>query len=717
MDNYEILNRLGGGSFADVYKAIEKKTGEYVAIKILKKKYNNWEECLELRECKSLKKLQDISNTHITEKGIQNIIKLKEMIFTKETGTLNLIFEYMEKDLFILMKERTPKKLNENQIRSIINQTLKGLSYMHKYGFFHRDLKPENLLVTGEIIKIADFGLAREIRSIPPYTEYVSTRYYRAPECILKSNNYNSPIDIWALGCIMAEMYLHPQPLFFGNNEKEVLFKICSILGTPNHDIWNEGISQANKMDIKFPKFEPQKLENIIPMASKDAIDLMYQMINWDPNKRATASNLLQHNFFYTGNNKFNNLNISNDLLSSSLLKSDIIKSYNSNTSKLMIQTKDDIPSNIHLMRKDEEINFSKILNDTEGFDNLINKLKNEKYEEDLEIEENRNLITSPLNGDRDFDFDASGPTITQNTLFLGNSTVFKGDSSSIMNKNITHITGLDGNKNDTICDYSNGKKIFDSSVINNINSGITMTSLIQNNNNSGDNILTNSSLENAVNPMISNILPINDNKNLLISTNNLSKIENVVDEIDFEKAKPLKNNAIGNNKRRSARQFIEDSQKVGTDYMTIPKKEKEKEKENNKVKEKDKDKEKDKNKDKDKDKNKEKEKEKEKDKDKNKENDIKLPLKNKFDNDFQFNGKPFNFQSRRTKQIPHNNEKQSKHINLKKLLEDIPPPEKKIVNSNSNNNIIGGGYLFGMESRRHNNIVNKASTLKKGKV
>jgi len=122
--------------------------------------------------------------------------------------------------------------------------------------------------------------------------------------------------------------------------------------------------------------------------------------------------------------------------------------------------------------------------------------------------------------------------------------------------------------------------------------------------------------LENAVNPMISNILPINDNKNLLISTNNLSKIENVVDEIDFEKAKPLKNNAIGNNKRRSARQFIEDSQKVGTDYMTIPKKEKEKEKENNKVKEKDKDKEKDKNKDKDKDKNKEKEKEKEKEKD-----------------------------------------------------------------------------------------------------
>ena len=213
MDNYEILTRLGGGTFADVYKAIEKKTRELVAIKVLKKKYSSWEKCVELREYKSLKKLQEAASTS-TYKGIKNLIKLKEIIYIKETGILNLIFEYMEKDLFELMKERsTIKNLNENQIRSVIYQTLLGLSFMHKYGFFHRDLKPENLLVTGEIVKIADFGLAREIRSIPPYTEYVSTRYYRAPECILKSTNYNSPIDIWALGCIMAEMYLHPTPL------------------------------------------------------------------------------------------------------------------------------------------------------------------------------------------------------------------------------------------------------------------------------------------------------------------------------------------------------------------------------------------------------------------------------------------------------------------------------------------------------------------------
>ena len=231
MDDYEMITRLGGGSFADVYKALEKSTGELVAIKVLKRKYKKFDDSNELMECRSLQKLHNDA-TH-NKPGEENIIKLKHIIFIKKTGQLNLVFEYMETDLLELMKSCEPKTLKEDQIRDIMHQTLLGLSFMHKYGFFHRDMKPENLLLTRNKLKIADFGLAREIRSVPPYTEYVSTRYYRAPECILKSTNYNSPIDIWALGCIMAEMYLHPQPLFCGANEKEVLFKICSVLGTP----------------------------------------------------------------------------------------------------------------------------------------------------------------------------------------------------------------------------------------------------------------------------------------------------------------------------------------------------------------------------------------------------------------------------------------------------------------------------------------------------
>ena len=108
----------------------------------------------------------------------------------------------------------------EYEIKSIMYQSLLGLAYMHKHGFFHRDMKPENLLCKNDAVKIADFGLAREIRSRPPFTDYVSTRWYRAPEILLRSTNYNSPVDIFACGAIMAELYLL-RPLFPGNNETD----------------------------------------------------------------------------------------------------------------------------------------------------------------------------------------------------------------------------------------------------------------------------------------------------------------------------------------------------------------------------------------------------------------------------------------------------------------------------------------------------------------
>ena len=129
------------------------------------------------------------------------------------------------------MKDRK-SPFPEQEVKSIMYQTIIGLAYMHKHGFFHRDMKPENLLVKGEAVKIADFGLAREIRSRPPFTDYVSTRWYRAPEILLRSTNYNSPVDIFACGAIMAELYLM-RPLFPGNNETDQIYKTCAVLGSP----------------------------------------------------------------------------------------------------------------------------------------------------------------------------------------------------------------------------------------------------------------------------------------------------------------------------------------------------------------------------------------------------------------------------------------------------------------------------------------------------
>ena len=407
MDDYEMITRLGGGSFADVYKAKEKSTGDLVAIKVLKRKYKKWEDCLELRECRSLQKLHEESLSN--KPGEENIIKLKQIIFIKKTGTLNLVFEYMETDLLELMKSREPNQLSEDQIRDIMHQTLLGLSFMHKYGFFHRDMKPENLLLTGNKIKIADFGLAREIRSVPPYTEYVSTRYYRAPECLLQSTNYNSPIDIWGLGCIMAEMYLHPQPLFCGANEKEVLFKICSVLGTPTYDSWNDGIQQANIIGLKFPTNSGSDLEKIIPGASSEAIDLMKLMLKWDPNKRATAKMLLKHPFFtnhsiksYYYTDTHNDIFFGeNSVKKFSNIKTNTNKGNDDNKIKNEIKEDDknsknnnninnQILENHNFGLGEDENNYGGMLNETDGFDKLLNQLKKEKIEDDKNYEKER---------------------------------------------------------------------------------------------------------------------------------------------------------------------------------------------------------------------------------------------------------------------------------------------------------------------------------------
>lgn len=157
---------------------------------------------------------------------------------------LSFVFEYVGRNIFKLYENAKTDGatcLPESTIKSIVFQIANALSYMHKHGFFHRDLKPENLLISPDnVVKLIDFGLAREIRSRPPYTDYVSTRWYRAPEILLRSTNYNSPVDIFALGCIMAELYLM-KPLFNGSSDVDQLSKITSVFGTPSKLEWPDG--------------------------------------------------------------------------------------------------------------------------------------------------------------------------------------------------------------------------------------------------------------------------------------------------------------------------------------------------------------------------------------------------------------------------------------------------------------------------------------------
>ncbi|KAK8639933.1 hypothetical protein V6N13_138299 [Hibiscus sabdariffa] len=258
MERYTLIKEVGDGTFGRVWRAIHKQSGELVAIKKMKKKYYSWEECVNLREVKSLQRMNHL-----------NIVKLKEVI--RENDILFFVFEYMECNLYQLMKDRE-KLFSEVEIRNWCFQVFQGLAYMHQRGYFHRDLKPENLL-------------------------YVSTRWYRAPEVLLQSHQYTSIVDMWAMGAIMAELFTL-RPLFPGTSEADEICKICSVIGTPTKESWPDGLDLARAINYQFPQFAGVHLSALIPSASNDAISLITSLCSWDPCKRPTAAEALQHPFF-----------------------------------------------------------------------------------------------------------------------------------------------------------------------------------------------------------------------------------------------------------------------------------------------------------------------------------------------------------------------------------------------------------------------------------
>lgn len=283
MEKYKVIGKLGDGTFGKVNKAVKKDTNEVVAIKLMKQKFYSWEECMNLREVKSLRKLNH-----------DNVVKLKEVV--RMNNDLYFVFEYVEKNLYQVQKDQN-NKMETSEIKSIMYQVFQGLAYIHKNGFFHRDMKPENILMTGSKVKVADFGLAREIRSKPPYTDYVSTRWYRAPELLLRSTNYNSPVDIFAAGCIMAELFMG-RPLFAGSSEGDQLMKVCSVLGSPSKTDWPEGHQLASKLGYNFPTMKKTHLSELMPDVPYEALDLLEKVLVFDPSNRLTAQQCLEHEFF-----------------------------------------------------------------------------------------------------------------------------------------------------------------------------------------------------------------------------------------------------------------------------------------------------------------------------------------------------------------------------------------------------------------------------------
>ena len=214
LGQYQILEKVGSGTFGAVYKCLDITNEEIVAIKKMKKVYDNAEDAYNLREVKVLKQLSEIKHP--------NIVQVKKIQF--ENGTLFIVFEHLDMNLTEFMKEKARKegrKLTEEEIRIIMKQVLQAIDFRHLRGFLHRDIKPENFIINRDTyeVKMIDFGTSRDVSNQkPPYTAYVSTRWYRAPECALRTYYYGPTSDIFAIGCVMAELFLG-MPIFPGQSE------------------------------------------------------------------------------------------------------------------------------------------------------------------------------------------------------------------------------------------------------------------------------------------------------------------------------------------------------------------------------------------------------------------------------------------------------------------------------------------------------------------
>ncbi|GMI95192.1 CYCLIN-DEPENDENT KINASE G2 [Hibiscus trionum] len=295
---YERLNKISEGTYGIVYRAKDKKTGEIVALKKVK--------ILDQREMQefgfpltSLREINILASFHHP-----SIVKVKEVV-VDDHDNVYMVMEYMEHDLKCLT-ESMKQPFSTSDVKCLMLQLLEGVKYLHDNWVLHRDLKTSNLLLNNQgELKICDFGMARQYGSpLKPYTTKVVTMWYRAPELLLGAKKYSTAVDMWSVGCIMAEM-LAKEPLFKGKSEIDQIHKIFDTLGTPSQKIW-AGFSELPGAKANYSKQPYNLLRRKFPVASftgspilSDAgFDLLNRLLTYDPEKRITADDALNHSWF-----------------------------------------------------------------------------------------------------------------------------------------------------------------------------------------------------------------------------------------------------------------------------------------------------------------------------------------------------------------------------------------------------------------------------------
>ncbi|KAG0630307.1 hypothetical protein M758_1G168700 [Ceratodon purpureus] len=287
MEQYEKVEKIGEGTYGVVYKARDRLTNETIALKKIRlEQEDEGVPSTAIREISLLKEMHH-----------SNIVRLQDVVHSEKR--LYLVFEYLDLDLKKHMDTCPDLAKDPRLIKTFLYQILRGIAYCHAHRVLHRDLKPQNLLIDRRTnaLKLADFGLARAF-GIPvrTFTHEVVTLWYRAPEILLGSRHYSTPVDVWSVGCIFAEMVNH-RPLFPGDSEIDELFKIFRTLGTPNEEVW-PGVTSLPDFKTAFPKWPPKALSSVVPGLEPAGIDLLAKMLILEPSRRITARHALEHEYF-----------------------------------------------------------------------------------------------------------------------------------------------------------------------------------------------------------------------------------------------------------------------------------------------------------------------------------------------------------------------------------------------------------------------------------
>ncbi|KII93244.1 hypothetical protein PLICRDRAFT_171027 [Plicaturopsis crispa FD-325 SS-3] len=287
---YERLNQIEEGSYGVVFRARDKQTGDIVALKKLKlDDEKHGFPITALREVNAL-----MSCRH------PNVVGIREVVVGDTLTQVFVVMDFIEHDLKSLLTVM-PSPFLQSEIKTLMLQLISAVGHCHSQWILHRDLKTSNLLMNNRgTIKVADFGLARRYGDpvgVGGMTQLVVTLWYRAPEILLGAKTYSTAVDMWSVGCIFAELLLK-EPLFQAKGEIELLSMIFKLLGPPTNSSWPEYSTLPLAKTLSLPSPQPHQFRQRFQYMTTAGIDLLMSLLTYDPERRITAEEALQHPYF-----------------------------------------------------------------------------------------------------------------------------------------------------------------------------------------------------------------------------------------------------------------------------------------------------------------------------------------------------------------------------------------------------------------------------------